>query len=108
MLCCLQQFYSYRDIYLDRAEPKEKTISVLIFQQNVMAEIKQCQWTTHSFTCLHRRLEESSVVFPLVCTLAMCSVLAEVSETSSISPFLGIHFSLLDFPVTNRVLFSSL
>jgi len=30
----------------------------------------------------------------------MCLVLAEMSEASTISPFLGNHFSMLDFPVT--------
>jgi len=45
-------------------------------------------------------VEESSAVFSLVYTLAMCSVLAEMSEASTISPFLGNHFSMLDFPVT--------
>lgn len=57
--------------------------------------MEQCCWTTSPSTWLQRTKEESPVAFPLALSFGHGLVLAEGSDTSNISPFLGKQFSLL-------------
>lgn len=91
MLCCLQQLYCSKGIYLARTEPRGGQW-VWIVQQSPVAEIKQCCWTTSSSTWLQRTKEESPVAFPL--GLSFGRVLG-VGWNLKHSPFYGKQFSLL-------------
>lgn len=95
MLCCLQQLYCYKGIYLGRTEAREGQSEFESFSRVLWQKLSNAVGLLPPPPGSKGQRRNLLLLFPLVCPLAMCLVLAEGSETSNIPPFFGKQFSLL-------------
>lgn len=87
MLCCLQQLYCSKGIYLGGTEPRGGQSEFESFSRFLWQKLSNAVGLLPPPPGSTGQRKNFLLLFPLVCPLAPCLVLAEGSETSNIPPF---------------------